>query len=44
MLRPTAIDHVGLKVTDIDRTLHFYRLELTLLRTSGPTPTVCGPQ
>jgi glyoxylase I family protein len=37
MLRPTAIDHVGLKVTDMDRTLDFYqRLGLTLLRTSGP--------
>ena len=38
MLRPTALDHVGLKVTDMDRTLHFYqRLGLTLLRTSGPS-------
>ena len=37
MLRPTALDHVGLKVTDMDRTLQFYqRLGLTLLRTSGP--------
>jgi catechol 2,3-dioxygenase-like lactoylglutathione lyase family enzyme len=37
MLRPTALDHVGLKVTDMDKTLHFYqRLGLTLLRTSGP--------
>ena len=37
MLRPTAIDHVGLKVADMDRTLDFYRrLGLTLLRTSGP--------
>jgi catechol 2,3-dioxygenase-like lactoylglutathione lyase family enzyme len=37
MLRPRALDHVGLKVTDMDKTLHFYqRLGLTLLRTSGP--------
>jgi catechol 2,3-dioxygenase-like lactoylglutathione lyase family enzyme len=37
MLRPAALDHVGLKVTDLDRTLHFYqRLGLTLLRTPGP--------
>jgi catechol 2,3-dioxygenase-like lactoylglutathione lyase family enzyme len=37
MLRPKALDHVGLKVTDLDKTLRFYqRLGLTLLRTSGP--------
>ena len=37
MLRPKALDHVGLKVTDLDKTLDFYqRLGLTLLRTSGP--------
>jgi len=37
MLRPKALDHVGLKVTDMDKTLHFYQqLGLTLLRTSGP--------
>ena len=37
MLRPKAHDHVGLKVADMDKTLHFYqRLGLTLLRTSGP--------
>lgn len=37
MLRPNALDHVGLKVTDMDRTLDFYqRLGLTVLRTSGP--------
>ena len=37
MLRPKALDHVGLKVTDMDKTLHFYqRLGLTLVRTSGP--------
>ena len=37
MLRPKALDHVGLKVTDMDKTLHFYQtLGLELLRTSGP--------
>lgn len=37
MLRPKALDHVGLKVTDLDKTLDFYqRLGLTVLRTSGP--------
>ena len=37
MLRPTAIDHVGLVVKDLDQTLQFYqRLGLTLLRSSGP--------
>jgi catechol 2,3-dioxygenase-like lactoylglutathione lyase family enzyme len=37
MLRPKALDHVGLLVTDMDKTLHFYQaLGLTLLRTSGP--------
>ena len=37
MLKLQAIDHVGLKVSDMDRTLDFYRrLGLTLLRTSGP--------
>ena len=37
MPRLTALDHVGLKVADMDRTLDFYqRLGLTLLRTSGP--------
>src|SRR5262245_21025502 len=37
MLRLKAIDHVGLKVSDMDKTLRFYqRLGLTLLRTSGP--------
>lgn len=36
-LRLRSLDHVGLKVTDMDRTLDFYRrLGLTLLRTSGP--------
>src|SRR5262249_52898162 len=38
MLRPKALDHVGLKVTDMDKSLHFYRdaLGLEVLRTSGP--------
>jgi lactoylglutathione lyase len=37
MLRPTAIDHVGLKVADMDKALDFYqRLGLTILRSSGP--------
>lgn len=38
MLRLTALDHVGLEVRDMDRTLHFYQqLGLTLLRTSRPS-------
>ena len=38
MLRPKALDHVGLKVCDMDKTLHFYQqmFGLELLRTSGP--------
>jgi catechol 2,3-dioxygenase-like lactoylglutathione lyase family enzyme len=38
MLRPKALDHVGLKVTDMDKTLRFYQqmLGLELLRRSGP--------
>jgi catechol 2,3-dioxygenase-like lactoylglutathione lyase family enzyme len=38
MLRPKALDHVALKVSDMDKTLHFYHqvLGLELLRTSGP--------
>ena len=37
MLRLKAIDHVGLRVSDMDKTLHFYQqLGLTLLRASGP--------
>ena len=37
MIRLKALDHVGLNVTDMDKTLDFYqRLGLTLLRTSGP--------
>src|SRR5262249_8165228 len=37
MLRPKALDQVALKVSDMDKTLHFYRvLGLELLRSSGP--------
>ncbi len=38
MLRPTALDHLALKVTDMDQSLHFYHevLGLDLLRTAGP--------
>jgi catechol-2,3-dioxygenase len=38
MLHPKALDHLALKVTDMDKTLHFYQqvLGLELLRTSGP--------
>jgi catechol 2,3-dioxygenase-like lactoylglutathione lyase family enzyme len=38
MLRPKALDHLALKVTDMDKTLHFYHqvLGLELLRASGP--------
>ena len=37
MLKLKAIDHVALKVKDLDKTLHFYqRLGLTVLRTKGP--------
>jgi catechol 2,3-dioxygenase-like lactoylglutathione lyase family enzyme len=38
MLRPKALDHLALKATDMDKTLHFYHqvLGLELLRTSGP--------
>ena len=37
MLQLKALDHVGLNVTDMDKTLDFYqRLGLTLLRVSGP--------
>ena len=38
MIRPKSLDHLALKVTDMDKTLHFYHdvLGLTLLRTSGP--------
>ncbi|HVM78565.1 MAG TPA: VOC family protein [Stellaceae bacterium] len=37
MLRPKALDHVGLVVTDMDRSLRFYEaLGLELLRRKGP--------
>jgi catechol 2,3-dioxygenase len=38
MLRPTSIDHLALKVTDMERSLVFYQqvLGLELLRTAGP--------
>jgi metallothiol transferase len=38
--RPTALDHIGLKVTDLDKSLRFYCdvLGLELLHTSGPHP------
>ena len=38
VLRPKALDHLALKVTDMDKTLHFYHqvLGLELLRASGP--------
>src|SRR5262245_6043646 len=36
-VRLKALDHVGLTVSDMDRTIDFYRrLGLTVLRTSGP--------
>jgi len=39
MVHPKALDHLALKVTDMDKTLHFYHqvLRLELLRTSGPS-------
>jgi catechol 2,3-dioxygenase-like lactoylglutathione lyase family enzyme len=43
MLRPKALDHVALKVSDMDKTLHFYQvLGLELLRTSGPNADGVG--
>ena len=38
MLKPTTLDHLALKVTDMDRSLAFYHqiLGLDLVRTSGP--------
>jgi catechol 2,3-dioxygenase-like lactoylglutathione lyase family enzyme len=38
MLNVTGLDHIGLKVTDMDRSLHFYHdvLGLEVVRTSGP--------
>ena len=36
-MRLKALDHVGLKVRDLDKSLDFYqRLGLTVLRTKGP--------
>jgi lactoylglutathione lyase len=36
-MRLAGLDHVGLNVADMDRTLDFYRrLGFTILRTSGP--------
>jgi len=38
MPRLKALDHVGLKVSDLDRALDFYkRLGFTVLRTKGPS-------
>ena len=38
MLNVTGLDHIGLKVTDMDRSLYFYHdvLGLEILHTSGP--------
>jgi len=37
VLKPTGLDHVGLLVADMERSLQFYRaLGLQVLRTSGP--------
>jgi glyoxylase I family protein len=38
MLRPKSLDHLALKVTDMERSLHFYQhvLGLDLLRASDP--------
>ena len=44
MMKPKAIDHVGLKVTDMDRSLSFYcdGLGLKLLRRSGKSPGIAS--
>jgi catechol 2,3-dioxygenase-like lactoylglutathione lyase family enzyme len=34
MLRPKALDHLALKVTDMDKTLRFYHQVLGLVRKS----------
>jgi metallothiol transferase len=38
MLNVVGLDHIGLKVTDLDRSLHFYHdvLGLEVVHTSGP--------
>ena len=37
MLQLKALDHVGLKVRDLEKSLHFYQqLGLKVLRTKGP--------
>ena len=44
MLKPRALDHVGLKVTDMDRSLRFYcdGLGLELLRRSDKGPGIAS--
>jgi catechol 2,3-dioxygenase-like lactoylglutathione lyase family enzyme len=44
MLKPKALDHVGLKVTDMDESLRFYcdGLGLELLRRSDKAPGVAS--
>ena len=44
MLKPKALDHVGLKVTDMDRSLRFYcdGLGLKLLRRSDRGPGIAS--
>jgi catechol 2,3-dioxygenase-like lactoylglutathione lyase family enzyme len=44
MLKPKALDHVGLKVTDMDRSLRFYcdGLGLELLRRSDKGPGIAA--
>ena len=44
MLRPKALDHVGLKVTDMDKSLRFYcdGLGLELLRRSDKGPGIAS--
>lgn len=44
MLKPRALDHVGLKVTDMDRSLRFYcdGLGLKLLRRKDKAPGIAS--
>ena len=44
MLKPRALDHVGLKVTDMDRSLRFYcdGLGLKLLRRKDRGPGIAS--